>query len=652
MSAFNDASLNLVAVFRDLGMEPREYNDGYHVKCPNEHAHSTKTGKTDTIIWQKPNGPQFHCSHNACADFLTNQAISWAESQCPGIIERHGGKRWSGKASPGSKAARKQSDIRESKLEIEPHVYAGDRAPLPEDLSDTDPMQFLEHLFGQDEFVCITWAGKDGKPSRDIIKTVAEWGATYYANQGEFGQPEGIWYCVNPLIDDEKRGNDRVAAFNRCLLESDPNKDAPEEEKLRVKEEAYHYFLTCGLPIEAIYDSGGKSVHAVVKIDAENAAEFKERVERAYQYAKHLPGLDKGRKASAQLSRLPGAFRSGIKQTMRYWSTGPKSWLEFEESQQPVKKAVKGILGSVCSIKDFRTAKVPPKPKVIGDWFEEGDIGYIFAPRGVGKTWLAFDMANSAAAGKAFGPWSTHGLRSVLYVDGEVAANHMQKRALALNLDSDRFYYLNHEILFERFQETVDIADKVWQEAILEACIQKDVRVVLLDNLSCLSPAVDENDGVSWSSQLLNWVLAMRRRGIAVVFIQHAGRSGDNMRGHSRREDPANWIIRLDKAEQVGQESGSKFVTVFTKNRNAAERPSDYEFWYRPEGDKTQLFVVKVSKDDLLLGILRRKQKVSQKEIAEELGVNQSTISRMLEDLEADGKAEYSETKKRWRAIG
>jgi hypothetical protein len=134
----------------------------------------------------------------------------------------------------------------------------------------------------------------------------------------------------------------------------------------------------------------------------------------------------------------------------------------------------------------------------------------------------------------------------------------MQKRTRALNLSSSQFQYLNHEILFERFQDVVDIADKIWQEAIIRVCAQKAIKVVILDNLFCLSPEIDENDGVSWSAQLLNWVLSMRRRGVAVVFIQHAGRCGDNMRGGTPggKIPPtglSGWISRSKTARKLGR---------------------------------------------------------------------------------------------------
>jgi hypothetical protein len=62
----------------------------------------------------------------------------------------------------------------------------------------------------------------------------------------------------------------------------------------------------------------------------------------------------------------------------------------------------------------------------------------------------------------------------------------MQSRAKALELNSRDFYYLNHEILFERHQDVVNIADQVWQAAIIRACEQKGIKAVILDKLSCL----------------------------------------------------------------------------------------------------------------------------------------------------------------------
>src|SRR6516162_1247920 len=83
-------TLNLVGVFRNLGLECRESTPGkFHVECPWAHEHS-KTGKTDTVIWQEGGKwPTFNCSHAHCDGRNIETVIEWAESMQRGIIDAH-----------------------------------------------------------------------------------------------------------------------------------------------------------------------------------------------------------------------------------------------------------------------------------------------------------------------------------------------------------------------------------------------------------------------------------------------------------------------------------------------------------------------------------------------------------------------------------
>jgi RecA-family ATPase len=45
------------------------------------------------------------------------------------------------------------------------------------------------------------------------------------------------------------------------------------------------------------------------------------------------------------------------------------------------------------------------REKLLGDWFCEGDCGFIFAFRGTGKTWLALAMAQALSTGGKLGDW-------------------------------------------------------------------------------------------------------------------------------------------------------------------------------------------------------------------------------------------------------
>ena len=72
-------------------------------------------------------------------------------------------------------------------------------------------------------------------------------------------------------------------------------------------------------------------------------------------------------------------------------------------------------------------------------------------------------------------------------------------------------------------------------------------KALFLDNLSCLFSGVKENDADAWEG-VLPWLLTLRRHRIAVVLVHHSGRNKENMRGTSRREDAAFWVIRLDES--------------------------------------------------------------------------------------------------------
>jgi len=308
------------------------------------------------------------------------------------------------------------------------------------------------------------------------------------------------------------------------------------------------------------------------------------------------------------------------------------------EHRESVKKHRENLAKAICTVKKLRTMEVPPKRKVIDDWFREGDIGFIFALRGVGKTWFAFDLARSIADGAAFGPWGCHFSAPVLYVDGEVSANDMKGRAKGIGIESANLHYLNHELLFEHGHSTIDVADLDWQEAITGLCEDLKIKVIILDNLSCLAPTVDENEGVEWSDQLLNWVLGFRRRAMSVIFVQHANRTGENMRGHSRREDPANWIIQLSQAWKSGEDKfGAKFVSRFKKNRNASQWPLNYEFWYKPDGDGTVISIKKAEDYDVFIDLLADGLD-SNKEIAEAMGLKAYEVTRLANLGERKGE--------------
>ena len=82
------------------------------------------------------------------------------------------------------------------------------------------------------------------------------------------------------------------------------------------------------LPIAALIDSGGKSLHAIVKVDAPNRAEYDRRVA---QVLSRVPCADTQNKNPSRYSRLPGVAREEGLQQLLAVNIGALDWASFEE---------------------------------------------------------------------------------------------------------------------------------------------------------------------------------------------------------------------------------------------------------------------------------------------------------------------------------
>jgi hypothetical protein len=240
---------------------------------------------------------------------------------------------------------------------------------------------------------------------------------------------------------------------------------------------------------------------------------------------------------------------------------------------------------AISSPKDLADIAVPPCEPIVGKWLKQGDLGFICGPRGLGKTWLAMLLARRCAEGGSLGDWSVQKPRRVLYVDGEMSIDAIRERDNALSVaPADGIFYLQHEALFHLTGKVLNLTEPEAQAALLEQCLRDKIEILLLDNLSCLFPALRENDADAWNL-VLPWLLELRRHRITVIFIAHCGRNG-LMRGTSRREDAAVWIINLSELKEVADDrNGAKFAAKFAKNRHTSDAecpPMEWRFLRSP----------------------------------------------------------------------
>lgn len=156
---------------------------------------------------------------------------------------------------------------------------------------DWDPARqlitYLETLFEAGEnvgYVTETWE-KDGKylPTKgnwdrtagELIERLSRCGGDIGSVLGDYSPKAGAWIRFNPL-DGQGCKNENVTEFRYALVESD---SMPVEEQNAIIRELE-------LPVACLVHSGGKSIHAIVRIDAGSYDEYRKRVDYLYEVCK------------------------------------------------------------------------------------------------------------------------------------------------------------------------------------------------------------------------------------------------------------------------------------------------------------------------------------------------------------------------------
>src|ERR1700720_3037580 len=97
----------------------------------------------------------------------------------------------------------------------------------------------------------------------------------------------------------------------------------------------------------------------------------------------------------------------------------------------PIRKAVsepnKQCL-KAFGINDFLNIDIPAREMMLSPILPERSLAMLYAPRGVGKSWLGLSIGLAVAAGESLLRWSAPRQRNVLYIDGEMPRVSLQER--------------------------------------------------------------------------------------------------------------------------------------------------------------------------------------------------------------------------------
>lgn len=315
-----------------------------------------------------------------------------------------------------------------------------------------------------------------------------------------FSSRHGLFIRINPVRPGAAGTDADVAVLRHVLVESDALPKPDQEQILRAS----------GLPISALIDSAGASIHAWVRVDATTREEYHTRREKVWAA---LPGfaIDTANKNPSRFSRCPGGLRGDSVQRLLAVNLGAASYTDWEAEHEDAREVV--TASSFCAEDE------PDPPQLIDGLLYRGAKMIIAGPSKSRKTWNLTDLAISVSLGQ---PWCGFTTRaaSVLYVNLEIARFSYRKRIRFIctargfaPASLTRFHIWNRR---GRDNEIIQLAERLRRQALRCAA-----DIVIIDPIYKTYGDREENSNTEMAQVLNELERLAHATGAAVLVAAH-----------------------------------------------------------------------------------------------------------------------------------
>jgi hypothetical protein len=386
----------------------------------------------------------------------------------------------------------------------------------------------------------------------------------------------------------------------------------------------------------------GKAIDVVTLADALSRTERRDVISPVY-LAELSGGFVGNFKETSRIVREMAARRKVIETGLALVDGGHDLARDLSEVTRSARDLETVGTGKTCLVvadaAQLLTLRLPAREYILNPVIPRQGLVMIYAPRGIGKTYLALSLAYAVASGQGVFRWQAPKPRPVLYLDGEMPANTMQERLAAIVAGYERelpgpewlrFITPDLQGLGARMP---NLATPEGQAALLPHL--EGVGLVVVDNLATLARAGRENDAEGWLP-VQEWMLGLRQRGLSVCMIHHAGKGGQQ-RGTSSREDVLDTVIALRRPHDYRQEEGARFEVHLEKARGiCGDDAKSFEATLETQGEALVWRCRDI--EDVRLAQVRelKAEGLSANKIAEETGIPRSTVQRLIRKLEGD----------------
>lgn len=295
-------------------------------------------------------------------------------------------------------------------------------------------------------------------------------------------------------------------------------------------------------------------------------------------------------------------------------------------------------MAAVLSHRALLEMDIPARSHLIG-FLDEGALTLVYAGRGRGKTRFSLGLSIALVQGQSFLGWPCGQAAGVLYVDGEMPMRGLQDLVKKMSpTPLDDLYLLTSEHFFKTYSYDLRLTDSTHRQLIDRILDElPDVKLLVLDNISTLFSGISEDKKQDWEP-INTWLIQLRHRGLAVILVHHAGKTGDQ-RGTSAREDILDTVIQLAEPPNYVATDGCHFYLHFTKSRFAAGDAVTSLDVRTVETDDAMTFVYQPVAEDhkhqvrnlLMEGVTRPV------DIAGELGISKGYASKLKKHIETEG---------------
>lgn len=325
--------------------------------------------------------------------------------------------------SPGNDTENKALDwnsvIDEDYNFIDADWLEGETIIEPDTFNPKEEMtRYLKTLFNNDDYVSFVTESMKTKEGKLVPANKGAYGRTAGQLLHElkkdtpfefiFGasDPEGgAWIRFNP-VDGKGVKNDNITDYRYVLVESDDMDLEKQNALIRELE----------LPTALLMYSGGKSLHAIVRIEANNYEEYRKRVDFLYKICKDNGlSVDTQAKNPSRLSRMPGVMRGENKQHIIDTNIGKKSWSEWENWVEDINDDLPDP-EPLDEVWDNMPELSPP---LIHNVLRRGHKMLIAGPSKAGKSFALIQLTIAIAEGKKWLGFDCEKGR-VLYVNLEL----------------------------------------------------------------------------------------------------------------------------------------------------------------------------------------------------------------------------------------